>query len=160
MKFSIQKCKVLHLGKKNPRNFYLMFDNDNKCLSTIKDIREQPDLGIKMDESLKFEEISNVMQKANRVLTSIRRTFKYINKDSFPVLYKILVRPHLECWNSIWSPYMVKYIKLIESVQISATKIVLTLNTGEECRSRFLYAPTHDAVAMVTISRRSRISKF
>ena len=56
MKFNIQKCKVLHLGKKKkPRNFYLMFDNENKCLSTIKDIRELPDLGVQMDESLKFE---------------------------------------------------------------------------------------------------------
>ena len=51
MKFNIQKCKVLHLGKKKTRNFYLMFDNENKCLSTIKDIREQPDLGVQMDES-------------------------------------------------------------------------------------------------------------
>ena len=118
MKFNIQKCKVLHLGKKNPRNFYLMFDNENKCLSTIKDIREQPDLGVQMDESLKFEkQISNVVQKANGVLASIRRTFKYINKDSFPVLYKSLVRPHLEYCKSIWSPYMVKDIKLIENVQ-------------------------------------------
>ena len=105
MKFNIQKCKILHLGKKTPRNFYLMFDNENKCLSTIKDIKEQPDLGVHMDESLKFEkQISNVVQKANGVLASIRRTFKYINKDSFPGLYKSLVRPHLEYCNSIWSP--------------------------------------------------------
>ena len=106
-----------------------MFDNENKCLSTIKDSREQPDLGVQMDESLKFEkQISNVVQKANEVLASIRRTFKYINKDSFPVLYKSLVRPHLEYCNSIWSPYMVKDIKLIESVQRRATKIVPTLS--------------------------------
>ena len=54
MKLNIQKCKVLNFGKK-PRNFYLMFDNENKCLSTIKEIREQPDLGVHMDESLRFE---------------------------------------------------------------------------------------------------------
>ena len=46
MKFNIQKRKVLHLGKETPRNFYLMFDNENKCLSTIKDMKEQPDLGV------------------------------------------------------------------------------------------------------------------
>ena len=58
MKLNIQKCKVLHLGKKSQKkrnNFYLMFDSENKCLSTIKDIREKPDLGVQMDESLKFE---------------------------------------------------------------------------------------------------------
>ena len=88
--------------RKNPRNFSLMFDNENKCLSTIKNIGELPDLGVQMDESLKFKkQISNVVQKANGVLASIRRTFKYINKDSFPALYKSLVRPHLEYCNSI-----------------------------------------------------------
>ena len=92
MKFNIQKCEVLHLGKKkHPMNFYLMFDNENKCLSTIKDMKEQPDLGVHMDESLKFEnQISNVVQKANGVLASIRRTFKYINRDNFPVFIKVL----------------------------------------------------------------------
>ena len=34
------------------------------------------------------------------------------------------------------------------------------VNTGEECRSRFSYARTHDAVATVNISRQRRISKF
>ena len=82
-----------------------------------------------MDDSLKFEkQISNVVQKANGVLASIRKAFKYINKDSFPVLYKSLVRPHLEYCNSIWSPYMLKDIKLIENVQRRATKIVPTLS--------------------------------
>ena len=59
-----------------------MFDNENKCLSTIKHIREQPDLGVQIDEPRRFEkQISNVVQKANGVLASIGRTFKYINKD-------------------------------------------------------------------------------
>ena len=45
-----------------------MFDNENRCLYTIKDIKEQPDLGVHMDDSLKFEkQISN----ANGVLVSI-----------------------------------------------------------------------------------------
>ena len=68
------------------------------------------------------------MQKVTGVLASIRRTFKYINKDRFPVLHKSLVRPHLEYCNSIWNPYMVKDIKLIESVQRRARKIVPTLS--------------------------------
>ena len=116
MKFNIQKCKVLHLGKK-AKKLFLMFDDENRCFSTIKDVREQPDLGVQIDESLTFgKQISNV-HKGNVVLTSIRRFFKYINTNnintnSLPVLYKSLVRPHSEYCNSIWSPYMVKDIKL------------------------------------------------
>ena len=130
--------------KKNPRNFYLMFDNKNECLSTIKDIRQQTDLGVQMDESLRFEkQVSNVGQKANGVLVSIKRTFKYININSFPVLYKSLVRPHLEYCNSIWSPYMVKDINLMESVQRRATKIVPTLSLlPYEERLKLLDPPT------------------
>ena len=130
--------------EKKTRNFYLMFDNENECLSTIKDIREQTDLGVQMDESLRFEkQISKVVQKANGVLASIKRTFKYINIDSFPVLYKSLVRPHLEYCNSIWSPYMVKDIKLMESVQRRATKIVPTLSLlPYEERLKLLDLPT------------------
>ena len=145
MKFNIQKCKVLHLGKKKTQGiFYLTFDNENECLSTIKDIREQTDLGVQMDESLRFEkQISNVVQKANGVLASIKRTFKYINIDSFPALYKSFVRPHLEYCNSIWSPYMVKDIKLMESVQRRATKIVPTLSLlPYEERLKLLDLPT------------------
>ena len=110
MKLNIQKCKVSHLGKKTKE---LLSDvrYENRCLSSIKNIREQPDLGVEMDESLKFEkQISNVVQKANGVLASIRRTFKCINIDNFPALYKSLLRPHLECCNSVWSPCMVKDI--------------------------------------------------
>ena len=121
-----------------------MFDNENKCFSTIKDIRQHPDLGVQMDESLRFEkQISNVVQKANGVLASIRKVFKYINKDIFPVLYKSLVRPHLEYCNSIWNPYMVKDVKLIESVQRRATKVVPTLSLlPYEERLKLLYLPT------------------
>ena len=68
---------------------------------------------------------------------------KYINKDSFPVLYKSLVRPHLEYCNSIWSPYKVKDIKLIESVQRRVTKIVPTLSILlYEERPKLLDLPT------------------
>ena len=138
----------------------MMFDNENECLSTIKDIREQTDLGVQMDESLRFEkQISNVVQKANGVLASIKRTFKYINIDSFPVLYKSLVRPHLEYCNSIWSPYMVKDIKLMESVQRRATKIVPTLSfLPYEERLKLLDLPT--ARSKTRMSRISRISRI
>ena len=95
------------------KKLFLMFDDENRCFSTIKDVRGQPDLGAQMDESLTFEkQISNVVHKGNVVLTSIRRFFKYINTNSLPVPYRSLVRPHLEYCNSICGPYMVKDLKL------------------------------------------------
>ena len=34
----------------------------------------------------------------------IRRTFVYLHKENFLLLYKALVRPHLEYAHAVWSP--------------------------------------------------------
>ena len=39
-------------------------------------------------------------------------------------LYTAFVRPHLEYGQAIWSPHLRRYVKLIEDVQIRATKLV------------------------------------
>ena len=43
------------------------------------------------------------------------------------MLYKALVRPHVEYANSIWSPYKKGDIEAIEKVQKRATKLVISL---------------------------------
>ena len=92
-------------------------------------MREQQDLSIQMDVSLKFEKrISNAVQKTNGVLASIRITFKYIHRNSFPVLCKSLVRPHLEHCNTIWSPYMAKISKSLKVCKRRTIKIQPTLS--------------------------------
>jgi len=60
--------------------------------------------------------------KANSVFAAIRRTFKYLNAETFLSIYKTLVRTHLEYANSVWAPYKKKHIDKIESVQKRATK--------------------------------------
>lgn len=34
----------------------------------------------------------------------IRRTFKYLNKESFMPVYKYMVRSHLDYATPVWSP--------------------------------------------------------
>ena len=51
------------------------------------------------------------------------------SKDILLPLYKALVRPHLEYANPVWSPYLVKDIKRIESVQRQFTKKITGLRS-------------------------------
>ena len=53
---------------------------------------------------------------------NIRRTFKYLNAETFLPIYKTLVRTHLDYLNAVWAPYKKKHIDKIESVQKRATK--------------------------------------
>ena len=43
---------------------------------------------------------------------------------SHTTLYKVLVRPHLEYANQIWTPHLIKNITAVENVQRRATKMI------------------------------------
>ena len=47
----------------------------------------------------------------------IKRNFIYMDSKTFIMIYKALVRPHVEYANSIWSPYKKGDIEAIEKVQ-------------------------------------------
>ena len=59
----------------------------------------------------------------------IRRTFVYLHKENFLLLFKALVRPHLEYAHAVWSPHLKKHIQALENVQRRATKLVPELKT-------------------------------
>ena len=69
----------------------------------------------------------------------IRKSFKFLNKHSVKLLYKSLVRPHLEFASSAWSPSLVRDKNELEKVQRRATKMVPELaNLSNEKRSKSL----------------------
>jgi len=57
----------------------------------------------------------------------IKRYFIYLDKDAFVMLYKSLVSSHLEYANSVWNPHRLGLIKDLEKVQMSATKLVISI---------------------------------
>jgi len=62
------------------------------------------DLGVRFDSKLAF--LDHMNEKVNNsMLGIIERNFMYINKHSFVLLCKAMVRPHLEYANSVWFPY-------------------------------------------------------
>jgi len=47
------------------------------------------------------------INKAHSILGVTKRNFTYLDKDSFLVIYKSMVRSHPEYVDCIWSPYTV-----------------------------------------------------
>ena len=126
MEFNISKCKIMHIGNKNPKNVYGM---DGTELETT---RAERDLGVTIDDQLDLgKHIKTIVAKANRILGLIKISFACLDKSMFLNLYLVLVRPHLEYCVQIWSPYKQKYIKLLERVQRRATKLVPELRELE-----------------------------
>ena len=125
--FNANKCKVLLIGNNNPRFDYEMTDkNYNKV--NIKVVDHEKDLGVIFQENLKFDlHISFVVNKANRILGLIKRSFVFMDKSTFLCLYKSLVRSHLDYGDLIWFPVLKKHIRMIENVQRRATRILSTL---------------------------------
>lgn len=127
LSFNIDKCKVLHVGKTNPKHKYNMtLDN---VVYEITSCGEEKDLGVIFDNMLLFDShIQSSINKANRMLGLIKRTFDFLDKEMFCKLYKALVRPHLEYANVIWCPFLKRQSISIEKVQRRATKLLKHLS--------------------------------
>ena len=90
------------------------------------------DLGLIVDENLRFSKrIIDKVNKANQIMGIIRKTMVYLNKHNFNLLYKSLVRLHLEYGNVVWSPFLKNDITLIINVQRRATRYVPDINKLE-----------------------------
>ena len=122
LQFNARKCCVLHLGSGDCQERYTI---GSSALSTVE---ETKDLGVLVDDKLKFHShVSYAINKANRVLISIRRAFQCHDTSTIPKLFKGLVRPLLEYGNVIWSPRYISDAKAVERVQKRATKMISTM---------------------------------
>ena len=59
-----------------------------------------------------------------KILSMIRRSFANMSKKLFVFLYTTYVRPHLEYCVSIWNPYLVRDLDVLERIQKRATKLI------------------------------------
>jgi len=138
MAFNSGKCKVLHIGSRNPGFDYSMQGD------TLEAVVSEKDLGVTVDHQLKFDQhIENQVNKANKILGLIRRSFNFMDKDILTNLYKTLVRPHLEYCHAVTYPQFERQWKSIESVQHRATKLLSELrNLPYEQRLQRLDLPS------------------
>jgi len=108
MKFSKDKCKVLHLGKHNPRV-------QHKLGSTqLESSSAERDLEVLVDKISMSEHFASAPKKANRMLDCINKGITNRQKEVIISLYPALVKPHLEYCVQFWSLlYKKKCISLI-----------------------------------------------
>ena len=134
------KCKYMRIGKTNVEDIGYSLGNDQQ----LPKIEMEKDLGVNIDDKLNFSHhMSEKINKANKVVGMIRRTFLTMDKVMFTTLYKTLVRPLIEYANQVWSPLLIKDIVAIENVQRRATKMVPGLkDMSYEDRLRELNLPS------------------
>ena len=138
MEFNVDKCKVMHIGRTNPKHNYTMGE------SILTETALEKDLGVLIDNELEFDKhIKGIVNKANRMLWMIRIGFSCLDKSMFMNLYPVLVRPLLEYCVQVWSPHKQKHIDLLEGVQRRATRMVPGLkDKSYEERLKILELPS------------------
>lgn len=120
--FNIDKCKIMHIGKKNPNHLYTMMDKNHQ-IKTLGSTTQERDIGVILSNDLKVNvHIQAITSRSNSILGQLLNSFKYLDKSTYRTLYCSFVRPHLEFAASAWNPYFKKDIELLEKVQQRATK--------------------------------------
>ena len=114
------KCKVMHYGRKNTG----IEPSYSMHRELIEEVSSEKDLGVVFSNDLKVSlHCKNSYSKANRMLGMISRTIRYRHPTILLNLYKSLVRPHLDYCSSVWNPYYIKDIDLLERVQHRFTRL-------------------------------------
>ena len=124
MTFNRSKCKVMHIGRNNPKYDYVMDGH------VLEKATEEKDIGVIISHDLKpNKQCIFAASKAKIVLGQMSRSFHYRDRHVFKRLYTTYVRPHLEFSTPVWSPGNMAEINLLEDVQKAAVQMISGLGS-------------------------------
>ena len=82
----------------------------------------EKDLGIMLASDLKWKhQVEKSVKSANSIIAQIRNSFKYLDIKLVDLLYKTLVRTHVEYAVPVWNPYLSQDIRSLEKIQRKAS---------------------------------------
>ena len=105
MSHHVSKCYLMSIHRsKHPYSSHYVLDNN-----TLKQVEENPYLGVTIHKSLKWaSHINKISNKANSVLGFIKRNLRHANRDLKELAYTSLVRSILEYSSTVWDPFYQK----------------------------------------------------
>src|SRR5437867_5762571 len=119
MNLNVDKCKILSIKGRNENKFNYTISKDNNSF-TLEHVDHIKDLGVIIDRDLSFDlHISEKVNIAFQMLGIINRNFADIDENTFLLLYKAMVRSHLEFAGSVWNLNKIYFIKIrsLEKIQ-------------------------------------------
>lgn len=126
MALNFDKCRVMSFNKDISKSIqfdYQYNTYDGKTGSIVR-VNQLKDLGVTFEADCTFDmHIYDKIKLAYSILGIIKRNFSHLDERCLIILYKSLVRSHLEYANSVWNPYRVGLINDLEKVQRRATKL-------------------------------------
>jgi len=106
-------------------NYYITEEDTDYILEKVDSIK---DLGVVFDSRLIFRNhMQNKINKAYSMIGIIKRNFINMDMHTFALLYKSLVRTHIEHAVSVWCPYKKETLKRLKKNQKRATKLIISV---------------------------------
>ena len=141
LKMNLKKCAVLRFKRRFHENrapHYLLEGKQIPCNSS------QVDLGVTVDEELKFHEhIGNAARKAGAVARNFLKSTVCRDPDFMLLLLKSHIRPLLEYASPVWNTGYIQDVKKLEAIQRLWTRNTRGLENkeyGERLQSLDLFS--------------------